>query len=142
MFKKSIEKHQRKKVEKFINEPRYTIEDLRVGEICLKKGKRYDGADITTYFYQTIKEKAILLSQTCITYTHIKSKQDLNELAYAHVGDYAITNLKDFEEVFAIYMRNKNLTSESKLSIKQVLQLEDALQTGLIDDLTAHDLFK
>lgn len=141
MFKKLIEKYQRKKVEKIINEPRFTIDDLYVADIVLLKNKSHSNGK-THCSYRDVKTSVIIESNGFVSYTHIKSKQVLKDMFWASINDYALTNIKKFSEKFAIYMRKKHLTSSSQLSIKQVLQLEDALQTGLIDDLTAHDLFK
>ncbi|MBO5954764.1 MAG: hypothetical protein J6Q13_02200 [Clostridia bacterium] len=141
MFKKLIEKYKKKKVLKYINTPRFRIEDLYVGEICLKKGCRHKGNDITTHTYKTVKPKAILIGETSIHYVHIKSNQELKDLSYAHIEDYAVTDVVPFSNTFAKWMRIKGLSLMSELSIKQVLQLEDALQTGLLDDLNANDLF-
>ena len=140
MFKKLIEKHKQKKVEEYINEPRFEIRDLHVGDIVLLK-KRETTNGITTSFYKEIKKSVIVHYTGSIRYNHIKSKQILKEVFWAEINDYALTKIKTFREKFAIYMRKKNLTDDSLLSIKQVLQLEDALQTGLIDDLTADEIF-
>ena len=141
MFKKLIEMYQRKKVEKIINEPRFTIDNLFVADIVLLKKKSHSNGK-THCSYKDVKPSVIVENNGFVNYTHIKSKQELKDMFWASVNDYALTNIKKFSEKFAIYMRRKNLTPNDLLSIKQVLQLEDALQTGLIDDLTAHDLFK
>ena len=142
MFKKLIEKIKKKKVLKYINTPRFKIEDLYVGEICLKIGSKYEGNDITTHTYKTIKTNAILLGETSIHFVHIKSNQPLKDLSYAHSQDYAVTKIVPFSSPFAKWMRLKHLQLNDQLSIKQVLQLEDALQTGLINDLETDNLFK
>ena len=141
MFKKLIEKYKKKKVLKYLNTPRFRINDLYVGEICCKKGTRHEANDISTHYYKTIKPQVILLGETSIHFTHIKSNQHLKDLSYAHVEDYAVTNVVAFSKPFAKWMRLKNLDLEDELSIKQILQLEDALQTGLIDDLKTDYLF-
>ena len=140
MLKKIRAKLQRNKVEKIINEPRFAIKDLYVGDLVLLKKKNHSNGK-TNSFYLDIKKSVIVENAGFVSYTHIKSKQALKEMFWASVNDYALTNIEKFAEKFAIYMRKKNLKPDDLLSIKQVLQLEDAMQTGLLDDLNAHDLF-
>ena len=135
MIKKLIENHKRKKIKRIIEQPRFCIKDLYVGDIVLKQKEVDDGP-------VEVKKSVIVVNVDNVTCKHIKSNQVLAELYWADVGDYALTNMEYFKSKFVLFMRKNHLTSESKLSIKQILQLEDALQTGLYDDLKFDDLFK
>ncbi len=141
MFKKLIEKSRRKKVKKNTNGLKFTIKDLCVADIVLIKNREYENGKIHNS-YQEITKSVIVENLDNKNFGHIKSKQILTEAYWAQINDYALVNIRKFSDKFETLMRKQHLSNESQLSSKQVIQLEDALQTGIIDDLLYDEIFK
>ena len=74
---------------------------------------------------------------------HIKSGQILKEMDCLSVeNDYAIIDIKTFQEAFPIYMRKNNLTLASKVSRVFIEENEDQMNAKLAPDQKVVDLFK
>ena len=106
MFKKLIEKHKQKQYEKTMNKPEFKLGDLYVGEIVLYKQCEPIGFGTVNHHYSIAKKFAFLTETGYCKYCHIKSKQILTEMgAYKSiVGDYAVHNVKKFQETFGKYI--------------------------------------
>ena len=75
-------------------------------------------------------------------FLHIKSNQIIKAAMYAEFGDYAIFNPRTFKAVFPIGLRKQNLTENDKLSIKEIVELEDELNKKYAPNLEVDDLIK
>ena len=140
MLEKLFEILKNRKKEKQLNEPKYKISELYIADIVLLKEHFYSG-DTSNYKFKNIKQNAILVHSNWSSFIHIKSGQKLKDMFWSSVNDYALNNVKHFREKLAVYMRVHNLTEDSKLSVKQILELEEALQHEKLDELINHNLF-
>ena len=144
MLKKLVEKHKQKKLEKKLNKPEFKLDDLFVGEIVLYKDRKNIGFGTVDHHYSIAKKFAFLTEFRYCKYCHIKSKQILVEMgAYESIiGDYAVHNIKKFQEAFPLYMRKNNLTPSSKVSLKFIIDHEDEMNNQLDPDQKVIDMFK
>ncbi len=149
MFKKLIEKHEQKKFEKETvklekkrNKPEFQLKDLYVAEIVLYKKSDYVCSGVYDNFYLPVK-KIAFFTKHFSDYIHIKSGQILKEMDCLSVeNDYAVINIKTFQEAFPIYMRKNNLTLTSRVSRVFIEENEDQINAKFAPNQKVVDLFK
>lgn len=146
MIKKLIKKNNVKKREKYLNKPRFMIKNLFLCEICILESQEHHGGLFgTTTSYGTIKKKYAIChakSEYDSEFLHIKSNQIIKATLYAEFGDYAIFNCRTFKAAFPLGLRKQNLTENDKLSIKEIIDLEDELNKRHAPNLEVDDLLK
>ena len=151
MLKKLIEQIKQKKLEnkaikleKLRNKPEFTLGDLYVGEIVLQKKRRAAGLGITDHYYKIVKAFAIFTETEYNRYVHIKSNQELYNLTSykAIVGDYAVNNVRKFQEAFPLFMRKNNFTTSTKVSRVFIEENENKMNEQLDPNQEIVDLFK
>ena len=143
MLKKLLENLRTKKEEKLKDKPLFQIADLKTATIVKLENRTPTDHGSYIYEYRTVKDLAIieLSSISLWSYTHIKSKQELREMIRAHIGDYAIDNVRDFEDTFSKFIRLNGLTKYDKLSYNQIVALENEVNTIKHNDNFANQLF-
>lgn len=146
MIKKLIEKNNAKKQEKYNNRPRFAIKNLYLAEICLLQNQKHEGGLFgTTTSYGSIRKKYAICyanSEYDSEFLHIKSNQIIKSTLYADIGDYAIFNSCTFRSAFPLGMRKLNLTENDRLSIKEIIDLEDELNKRYAPNIEVDDLIK
>lgn len=127
MLKKLFEKLQKNKDNTKNTKPQYKLDNLYFGEIALLKDREWESIFITNYKYMSLKQFALLEKIEGDKYHHMKSCQNLYDITsgYSHLGDYAIVKPKKFTDHFGLYMRANDLTPKSKLTLLQIIELED-----------------
>lgn len=132
------------KLEKQRNKPEFTLGELYVGEIVLQKKRQAGGLGITDHYYKIVKAFAIFTETEYNRYVHIKSNQELYALTHhkAIVGDYAVNNVKTFQEAFPLFMRKNNFTTSTKVSRAFIEENEDKMNEQLDPNQEIVDLFK
>lgn len=149
MLKKLREKLYQKKIEKEAvklkkqrNKPEFKLGDLYVGEIVLYRKSEYSGNFIYTHYFHPIKKFAFF-TKYAFDYTHIKSNQVLKEIGITSIkNDYAVNNVKSFQEAFPLYMRNNNLSASTKVSRTFIEENEAKINNELDPNQEIVDLFK
>lgn len=136
------EKHEIK-LEKQRNKPEFTLGELYVGEIVLYKKSKYIGYGVYNNYFRPVK-KVAFFTKHYSNYTHIKSGQILKEMdsCLSVENDYAIIDIKTFQEAFPIYMRKNNLTLKSKVSRAFIEESEDELNLKIDPNQKICELFK
>lgn len=144
MLKKLIEKHKQKKFNKTLDKPVFTLSDLRVGEIVLFKKSEYIGFLTDRHYYRITKKVAFLYETEYKKYRHIVSNQDLFEMGSYHsiIGDYAVHNVRKFQDAFPIFMRNHNFTPDTKVSLRFIIKNEAKLNKELAEHIEVNELFE
>ena len=144
MFKKLIEKHKQKQLDKTLDKPVFTLGDLCVGEIVLFKKSEYIGFLTDRHYYRIAKKLAFLYETEYKKYRHIVSNQDLFEMGSYHsiIGDYAVHNVRKFQDTFPIFMRKHNFTPDTKVSLRFIIENEDKLNKELDENQEKNELFE
>lgn len=138
MFKKLLDRFKKKP-----KEETFKIKDLYVGEIVFLVDKKFIRRSID-YEYQTVKKGVFLTEIGYGKYSHIKSGQKLIEMNTldSKVGDYAVFDLKKFEDQHPIYMRKANLTPEDKFTKSFICEIEDTYQKKYAPNHKVDELFQ
>ncbi len=140
--KRKLERKQ-EKIEQEYQRLQFEISQLYVGEIVLYKERINKGNNISNYRYYPVKKFAIFTQTGASQYLHIKSKQKLHKMGlFAIEGDYAVINIKTFQERFAIAMRNYNLDLSSKISMVVIEELENQMNNKHAPEQNVPELFK
>ena len=142
---RKLEEKQKQLEEEERNRPKYTLDQLYVGEIVLFEKQVYLGAQVNENFYKPVKKYAILMKIGYEEYLHFKSGQKLQKLGGwdAIVGDYAVRNIKKFQEAFPIFMRKNNYTPSTMASLEIIELMEDKMNEQLApEQKNVVDLFK
>lgn len=135
--------------ERKLDKPRYKIEDLCVGKIIyitnikFIAGPTYLQSGIKTT-YKTVKPFAIF-KHTCLdsSYLHLMTNHPLRSSTLAEIGEYTVfcDSLKEFDKCMQRYMIANNLKKTSKLSIKDIKDLEDYVNQKLYPEQEKDKLF-
>lgn len=143
MLKKLRENLKIKREKKLKDKPLFQIAHLKTAEIVKLESRTPTDHGSYIYEYRTVKDLAIieLSSISLWSYTHIESKQELREMIRAHIGDYAVDNVRDFEDTFSKFIRLNGLTKYDKLSYNQIVKLENEINTTKHNDKLANHLF-
>ena len=142
MLKKILESLKQKREEKLKDKPMYEISSLRTANIVRLENKTPTNHHSYECEYRIVKDFAIIQhSHYSFAFIHIKSKQELREMFFTHIGDYAVDNIRDFEDYFAKFMRINGLTPKDKLSYNQIVAIENKLNTVSHTDELANKLF-
>ena len=143
LYQKKIEK-EAVKLEKQRNKPEFKLVDLYVGQIVIQNKRECAGFGSYTHFYKIIKRFAFFTKVEYTKYAHIKSNQILYDLTShnAIIGDYAVNNVRPFQEVFPLYMRNNNLSPSTKVSRVFIEENEEKINNELDPNQEVIDLFK
>ena len=144
MIKKLIEKHKQKQLKKIMNTAVYQLEDLYVGEIVFYVKRECVGSDRFDHHYRIVKKFAFLYEIGYEKYRHVISAQPLIELGGYNsvIGDYAVHNVRKFQEVFPIYMRKNNLTPSSKVSLQFIIDGEKIMNEKYAFNQDVNELFQ
>ena len=124
------------KLEKIMNKPEFRLCDLYVGEIVFYKKCENVGLGIVDHRYREVKKFAFFYKIDYEKYRHIVSNQELCELGSYNsiIGDYAVLNVRKFEEAFPLFMRKHNLKPNSKVSFNFIRNNEKDMNTELAPD--------
>ncbi len=123
--------------------PKYRLDELYIGQIVLLKKRKYFNLLTWDSYYTEIKKFAIFTDVHKDMYKHIKSGQKIESLdsIYAIEGDYAINNIHQFTHAFAIKIRTNNWKASTKLSQKQIEELETQINQELYPNQKENSLF-
>ena len=143
MFKKLLDRYREKKNEKILNKEIFKLDELYVGEIVLYKKCEDIGLGEVEHIYREIKKFAFFYECDYKKYRHIISGQELYVLGdyKSIIGDYAVHNLRKFEEVFPRFIRKHNLTLSSKVSLLFLIQGEENMNKELAPNQKSDELF-
>ena len=144
MLKKLLEQLKQKKIEKENNRPQFKLGNLYVGEIVLYTDREDIGFGTRYDHYNIVKKFAIFTEAGYNKYCHIKSGQMLYEMGSykSVVGDYAVHNVRKFQDAFPIFMRNHNFTPDTKVSLRFIIENEDKLNKELAEHIEVNELFE
>lgn len=144
-----IERMAQKREERRLSKPRYKIEDLYVGKIIyitnieFISGPTFLQSGIKTK-YKTVKPFAIF-KHTCFdsSYLHLMTNHPLRSSTLAEIGEYTVfyDSLKEFDKCMQRYMIANNLKKTSKLSIKDIKDLENYVNEKLYPEQEKDKLF-
>ena len=61
---------------------------------------------------------------------------------HSSIGDYAVHNVRKFQDAFPIFIRKNHLTNESKVSLRFIIENEDKLNKELAEHIEVNELFE
>lgn len=123
--------------------PRYRIKNLYIGKIVILNERKFIGLGVWDSLYNPVKEFAVFYKKDDYTYVHIKSGLLLKKVTDidAVIGNYAVTNIKPFKEIFTIGMRDLNQSENSKLSRSLIDTLETDANNHLAPNQNVPPIF-
>ncbi|MBQ7797503.1 MAG: hypothetical protein IJ371_00085 [Clostridia bacterium] len=103
----------RENQEQELTKPRYKIKNLYTGQVQIPIG------DVTANTYWTVKKFAVCyLCPCCQEFVPVNIKG----LPHTRI----ITNVRPFTKSQHVYVKQNNLKSNSKLSLEQIIELENS----------------
>ena len=124
------------------NTPKYAVKDLYVGKIIYLKDTWYTPKDdIVHWEFVTMKDFAILTKNDYGNYHHFISGINMKTRSQADKSEYAVKDIKPFEYSCQDQMSMLQLTSESKLSKNQIIQLEEAINNKFYSYQDTNNIF-
>ena len=131
--------------------PRYKINNLSVGKIIyIESCGFFVGPDASIFDsgtrikYKSVKKFAIFYREPFdSTYTHIGTNLHLETSLWGEPGEYVIDyeSIKEFKRSLQRFMIKNNLTKESKLSLNEIKEIEQAVNEYHYPNQNKNELF-
>lgn len=133
------------------NKPKYRIEDLYIGEIVCDEYEKLtpdkESKQISRECYErNIKAYAILHcphlnNSSPNRFLHIYTDQQISsQHSSPSIKEFKVTNVKPFDVVMKNFMKEYSMTGKTRLSLNQIISLEDFINKVCTTDLQPNDL--